>query len=335
MRRLSLLTAMPVAALIVGLGSTPTLASTPATTPAPAVTVTPNTGLADGDSVTVNGTNFPATTSIYVLECSGPNDPGDCDLAHLANPTTAADGSFSISFTVHTGAIGAGSCATTSTNCFIGASTSDGTSTAQATLSFGTATPTMTVTPRTGLQASQSVKVVGAHFPSDLKLYILQCSNHTGSTGCDLGTFKNVNTSAGGSFTLSFAVHTGTVGNGTCEAGRANCFVAATSQDGKTSVQVTITFAAAKKLKTVTTASYAARSHELNGRVSSAGKGVKGLTTILERQRGASWIKIHTYVSKAGGYVSAKISKSGRYRYLTPAQGRYAGSHSGGVSAIA
>jgi hypothetical protein len=97
--------------------------STPPT--GPAVTVTPNSGLKAGDTVTVGGSGFPASMTVYVLECSGTSGQAACDIGTLnATGKTGADGSFSgITVKIVTGAVGTGTC-TAGKTCFIAASTS-------------------------------------------------------------------------------------------------------------------------------------------------------------------------------------------------------------------
>ncbi|MFB7657745.1 MULTISPECIES: enediyne antibiotic chromoprotein [unclassified Streptomyces] len=63
---------------------------------APAVTATPAAGLADGQSVTVTGTGFPAGTQVAVSQCREATTCTDT----LATATVDAGGGFSTAYTV-------------------------------------------------------------------------------------------------------------------------------------------------------------------------------------------------------------------------------------------
>ncbi|MFF9043655.1 enediyne antibiotic chromoprotein [Streptomyces parvulus] len=63
---------------------------------APAVTATPAAGLADGQSVTVAGTGFPAGAEVAVSQCREATTCTDT----LARATVGADGTFRTPYTV-------------------------------------------------------------------------------------------------------------------------------------------------------------------------------------------------------------------------------------------
>src|SRR4051794_36360993 len=137
-------------------------ASSAHATAAPTMSVSPNSGLHDGDVVTVSGSNFAPKKTFYMVECSGLSQ-SECDIGHLVTGSTSAGGTFTTTFTVHTGAIGSGTCNTTSTNCTIDATTdpnpADTAAAATAPLAFGgTSGPAITVTPHTGVRNNQTVK---------------------------------------------------------------------------------------------------------------------------------------------------------------------------------
>jgi hypothetical protein len=117
----------------VGATVTATLASAATT-----LTATPATGLKDGASVAVHGTGFPASTTIYVLECSAPNQAG-CDTAHLTQVMSTAAGVIDTTIVVHTGAIGNGTCAAGSSNCSISAGDAAQTASGSASIAFAAA----------------------------------------------------------------------------------------------------------------------------------------------------------------------------------------------------
>jgi hypothetical protein len=224
----------------------------PALAAAPTLSVSPNTGLHDAESVTVTGSSFAANKTFYMVECSGSTE-ADCDTSNLVTGTTTASGGLSTSFTVHTGAIGAGTCTTTSTTCSIAATTdpnpSDTAAAARTTISFGTASsgPTITVTPNTGVKNNTTVSVSGKGFPANKTLYVIECGALTGQAACDVGTLNSSSkTSSSGAFSkVKVKVHTGKVGNKSCVAG-GKCYIAAatsTTPSASSSASATFTFA--------------------------------------------------------------------------------------------
>jgi hypothetical protein len=75
------------------------------------MTITPDTGLADGQTVQIKGTGFTkAGETLAVTECAdkGANTgAGDCDLRDIKAPVTAdASGNVSTTFAVHKGPFG-------------------------------------------------------------------------------------------------------------------------------------------------------------------------------------------------------------------------------------
>lgn len=73
----------------------------PPASAASALVVTPASGLADGSTVSVTGTGFPASTSIAVVQCkSGAVSELDCDLTHLTFAGSDSHGAMSTPFVV-------------------------------------------------------------------------------------------------------------------------------------------------------------------------------------------------------------------------------------------
>ncbi|WP_369248286.1 enediyne antibiotic chromoprotein [Streptomyces sp. R41] len=70
--------------------------STAPASAAPAVTASPGTGLADGQSVTVTGTGYPAGAEVAVSQC---RETTTCTDA-LTKATVGADGTFTVGYTV-------------------------------------------------------------------------------------------------------------------------------------------------------------------------------------------------------------------------------------------
>ena len=55
--------------------------------PEPTATASPNTGLVDGQTVTISADHFPPGSNLFLVECvAGSTDGSQCDLSHLANP---------------------------------------------------------------------------------------------------------------------------------------------------------------------------------------------------------------------------------------------------------
>jgi dienelactone hydrolase len=84
-------------------------------------TVTPTTGLAQGQAVTVAWDGYTPGQSINILECSKspPTQATDCDLhdADILHPDPTGTGS--LSFTVTTGTVGSGVCDAAHTGCVV------------------------------------------------------------------------------------------------------------------------------------------------------------------------------------------------------------------------
>ena len=76
-----------------------------------AMSVTPDTGLADGQTVKVTAKGFHAHESgLIVIECADKGNAtgqGDCDLTAIAPATADATGAVTTSYTVHKGPFGA------------------------------------------------------------------------------------------------------------------------------------------------------------------------------------------------------------------------------------
>ncbi|MDT7548028.1 MAG: Neocarzinostatin family [Actinomycetota bacterium] len=95
--------------------------------------------------------------------------------------------------------------------------------------------------PTTGLRDGSTVKLSGSGFGSGTALFVVQCADRSGQAACDLGHLAQVTSSAGGTFTTSFAVHTGAIGSGTCGIG-SSCIVAVSDAAQTYSAALPITF---------------------------------------------------------------------------------------------
>jgi len=103
-------------------GSVVTVPTTaPPALPVHHASATPTTGLANGQSVSVNWSNYTPKKSVNIVECSQPNgiDASACDLKHAAllqrDPTGTGSGSIS----VVEGAVGTGQCDAAHSQCVI------------------------------------------------------------------------------------------------------------------------------------------------------------------------------------------------------------------------
>jgi hypothetical protein len=61
----------------------------------PIISVTPNSDVASGDQLTVDGYGFPATKTVYVTECANPPGLETCNGGSNIQPTTDSNGTFS------------------------------------------------------------------------------------------------------------------------------------------------------------------------------------------------------------------------------------------------
>src|SRR4051794_28632527 len=118
MRRIALTGMARTATVMTGAAATFVLASGIAWA-APSATGTPSAGLKDGSKVAISGTGFGSGTTVYIVECSSVTDPNGCDTKNLGSATSDASGNISATFTVHTGAVGNGTCAAGSSSCSI------------------------------------------------------------------------------------------------------------------------------------------------------------------------------------------------------------------------
>jgi hypothetical protein len=319
-----------VAAVIVPFAAQPAAAATPT------LTATPSTGLHNADVVSVSGTGFAVSSAFTLVECSSLASTG-CDTSNVVTGTTGADGTIApTNITVHTGAIGAGTCPTSAdgTGCYLIATTdpTDPTAAGFTAITFAPAAA-ITSNPSTGVKNGQTVKVSGSGFPAKAEaVAIVECASASNAKACDTANVELGQTKADGSFTnLPLKVVTGTVGNGTCKPG-GTCYIVATTDvagmgaDKSQDAVTTIKFAAAStSIGTKTVAKFAKKTHKITGSVTSAsGKGLRALRVKLDIKSGKHWKPIaNLRTHKAGKFASNKIKKSGTYRIKTLKQKTY------------
>src|SRR4051812_1805248 len=86
--------------------------------------VSPRTNLKNGQVLTLVGGGFTASHDVFVAECSS-LDPSQalnaCDVSHAKSVKSNANGAFTTTYAIRTGAIGNGTCNSSSQTCGIGA----------------------------------------------------------------------------------------------------------------------------------------------------------------------------------------------------------------------
>ena len=293
---------------------------------APSITVTvnepdPSLLAQDGDTVTVSGTGFPASTTVYVSECStSTGTASNCDQTPADGGVTAgstdASGAFTISnLVVRTETLGSASCGAGDT-CYVGATTdptapNPATNTAIGSFKFDR----LQMTPRTGLTNGQSVSLTGGNFAANSQVYVSECTSLDPAQAqqkCDFNSVKVFPTDDKGAFTGAYPVHTGVVGadGSTCNPG-ATCVLAATDNildpaNGNigggliTFANITPTSLSAKATKSSVAAG---KGFAIKGALKAAGAGLNGATVKL--------FKVTSSGAKSVASKTTATSKSG------------------------
>ena len=84
--------------------------------------------------------------------------------------------------------------------------------------------------------------------------------------------------------------------------------------------------------KTATTTTAFIQDGFIAGRVTAAGKGVKGLKVRIQRKAGSGWENFITVTTQTGGGYSSQLVRVGTYRAVTQGNASYKGSTSKPVS---
>lgn len=156
----------------------------------PTLTVTPDTGLVDHQVVTVEGAGFAPRTFVSIFECEGGGQGTDgCAFPDLAYAFTEDDGSFSLTVGIEAVLRSFGGvlvdCRTAPGACELRAKPQRAASVA-APLDFDPsaplATPSLTVTPNTGLVDGQVVQVDAAGFRPGSVLFVFACKGSVPSS---------------------------------------------------------------------------------------------------------------------------------------------------------
>jgi protocatechuate 3,4-dioxygenase beta subunit len=204
-----------VVACAVGVVGTPSAAQATQT-----LTVTPDTGLADGDVVTLQGTGFTASASVGY--CQGvfdeAPDVSDCDsfpnLGRIGLSPVNTAGEFSAQYIVRrfisVSGIGTVDCAQPSANCAISASNVSGTSAVGppvvTPISFAPQPPlSLTVTPDTGLVDGDLVLVEGTGFLPEHGVQLCQEAAEQVSSVCPTES-ESIVTDDAGAFSVQYTV---------------------------------------------------------------------------------------------------------------------------------
>lgn len=315
---------------------------------APGVTVTWGTqslglGLQDGDTATVTGTGFPASTQVFVSECStNTGTAADCDQTPADGGVTAAqtdaNGAFTASLVVRTETLGSAACGAAST-CYAAATTNptapDATNTALASMKFDN----LQVSPRSNLKAGQPLNLSGAGYNPSATVYVSECTSTDPTTAlqkCDFNSVETYTTDANGKFTgVYHKAHTGVVGSdgSTCNPG-GKCIIAGSdsiANPGNGHIGgAQVTFA---QLKALSVTAKASKSHvakgakfAIKGKATSGSTGVKGLSVVLDKIKSGSPVKVASGKTGTGGayaFTGLKQKKTTKYVVVITSQKGY------------
>jgi hypothetical protein len=226
--------------------------------------VTPNTALTAGQTVSVVGSGYTPGLTLYAIEClATATSITGCDTATATLVTESATGTFTQAFVVVTGAVGTGTCGTTSSDltCIIEVADQAQTNSAAAPITFALPSPTTTTTsppvkigprkfhvaPVTNLKNGSKVRVSGTGFKPHDQVYVIEClSTSTSEAGCDIKTLHPVKITATGVLPVfNFKVVTGKIGTGTCGTKASNlrsCSISVANASKGDSGRVRITF---------------------------------------------------------------------------------------------
>ena len=302
-------------------------------------------GLQNGDVVSVSGTGFKASSTVYLVECSGTTGQANCDTSTLKTGTTDANGAFTVSgMPVHTGTVGDGTCNANAT-CYVAGTTdptgTDLTQASAAAIQFDR----LQVSPRSNLKNGAAVTLSGAGYAANGTVYVAECNSPDKATAlqhCDASIVKTFPTDAKGAFTgtynVKYPINPSDPGPFPCTAGK-TCILAGTDNLANPAAGniggAVISFAA--QAKTTTTASGPAHvakntAFAVKGKVSAGGSGVAGMKVTLYKVTSSGLTKIGKSKSTAatGKYKFAKLTqkKTTKYEVKASANAAYAASHS-------
>jgi hypothetical protein len=159
-------------------------------------------------------------------------------------------------------------------------------------------TPTITITPSTGLTNGAAVSITGANFTPADSVYAIEClATATSQAGCDIATATPITVNADGTLpATAFRVVTGTVGTGTCGTSSSNlssCVIEVANLQSADAGAAPITF---NTPKVVTPSPKATRS---------TGTAVPGETVVIT-VLGSHFTAVSRVSGPAGATVSVK-----------------------------
>ena len=299
-------------------------------------------GLQNGDTVSVSGTGFKPSSTVYLVECSGATAQSNCDLNTVATGQSDANGALAATpIKVHTGTVGDGVCNANST-CYIAGSTD---ATGQD-LSQASAAPIqfdrLQITPRANLKNGAAVSLSGAGYGANKTVYVSECNSPDKATAlqhCDTGTVRTYTADANGAFTGTYnvknSVNASSPGPFACTAGK-TCILAGSdsiANPGSGNIGgAVIQFAALAKTATKATGpAHVAKGAKfaIKSGVTSGGTGVAGVTVTLYKVKSTGLTKVasgktgSTGKHKFGGLTQKKTTK---YEVKASANASYAGS---------
>ena len=314
--------------------------------------------LQDGDTATVSGTGFPASTQVFVSECSTlTGGAADCDSTPndggLALGMTDPSGAFTANLFVRTETLGSATCGASSV-CHAVATTDPNapdpsTNTSAGDLPFDN----LQISPRTNLKTGTALNLIGAGYKANSTVYVTECTDTDPTKAlqrCDVNSVETYPTDANGTFTgVYHKTHTGPAVSQTgpypCNPGT-QCIVAGSDSITNPSAAdahiggAVVTFANLTATKTTASApKHAAKNAKfaVKGKVKAAGSALAGVKVTLYKLAGGKLTKIGKpkTTSSTGGVKFKGLSqkKTTKYELKTAASSaKYtAGSHSKAV----
>jgi hypothetical protein len=182
--------------------------------------------------------------------------------------------------------------------------------------------PALTIKPSNGAVNGGRLRVSGKGFPAGVRIDLMECSALHTTFGCDVKTFKtSKKTNASGAFPAVYVrVYAGKTTKRSCNAGGKCYLIVGTiskAPNAKNTAEAFFTFATKK----ATRVTVAVHGHHLVGKVRAAGRGVRGLKAVVERNVGHTWKKVGLVrTHRHGAYSSRNFSHPGKYRVHVPRQ---------------
>ena len=149
------------------------------------MTITPDTGLVDGQTVTVTATGLAPLSVAGLAQCVEGHGQDGCELENRQVVSTDENGGFTMTMVVHTmlaTPIGAIDCRTSTDACVIGASTTfNEVGAVWTSMAFDPAgalqpSPSLIAQPGTGLVDNQQINVVGSGYPLNTGYLVQICA---------------------------------------------------------------------------------------------------------------------------------------------------------------